>query len=202
MRKSAAFLLILLSLLSCIPCVQADQIVPFAPPGNVTGNYTFQQGNDIIQMNTNFPINSQDIVFPEWLFVLFLIFIFVTICLGLIFFLKGPEAWVNVMACGVIILGLSLTAGMMAPLVGSTQVFHQVVPVANSTTTIYVNEIIVYSLGSWIGWGCYGLAVAGFAVFIVSGYLLQMKQARIIANKVQAEKIQAEEIDFRKRDRK
>jgi hypothetical protein len=89
---SAVLFLILLSLVICIPCVQADQPLPFAPPGNVTGNYTFQQGKDTFQVNTNFPINSQDIVFPEWIFILILIFIFATICLGLIFFLSGPGA--------------------------------------------------------------------------------------------------------------
>jgi hypothetical protein len=106
-----------------------------------------------------------------------------------------------VIACGVIIFGLSFTAGMMAPLVGSTQVFHEIITI-NFTNTVYVNEVIVYTLGSWVGWGCYGLAVGGGFLFIVAGVLLQMKQARIIANQVQAEKIQAEEIDFRKQERR
>jgi hypothetical protein len=210
MRKSTPLILILLIMAICVPCVQATQILPFAPPANVTGSYEYSQGNDNLELFTNFPISSQDIVFPEWLFAMILIFIFVTICLGLAFFLKGPEAWVNVLACGIIIFGLGLTAAMMAPLVGSSHVYQQVIPylgangasLPNSTNTIYVHQVIVYTLGTWVSYGCWGLAIGGGFIFAIAGVLLQMKQARIIANKVQAERIQAEEINFRARDRK
>jgi hypothetical protein len=200
MRKPALILLIFLCLAICVSFVQADQPVPFAPLSNVTGYYNFTQGNDSWQVNTDFPISSQDIVYPDWLFGMMLAFIFVTICFGLVFISKDPAPWVSVIACGVIVFGLGLSAALMAPLVGYTEVYHQVISGAVSNT-VYVNEIVVYTLGSWIGWACYGLAIGGGLIFVIAGFLLQMKQARKIANQVQAEKIQAEEIDFRKRDR-
>lgn len=201
MRKPALILLIVLCLAICVSIVQADQPLPFSPPGNVTGNYTYMQGNDSWQVNTDFPISSQDIVYPDWLFGMMLAFIFVTICFGLVFISKDPAPWVSVIACGVIVFGLGLSAAMMAPLVGYTEVYHQVIS-GTLSNTVYVNEIVVYTMGSWIGWGCLGLAIGGGLIFIIAGFLLQMKQARKIANQVQAEKIQAEEFDFRHRDRK
>jgi hypothetical protein len=106
---------------------------------------------------------------------------------------------------------------MMAPLVGYTQVFHQVVPLVgsggatalNSTNTVYVNEIIVYTMGTWAGWACYGLAVGGGFIFVVAGLLLQMKEAKRVADAEQAERnpdaenyMQGEKsIGWRKRDR-
>jgi type IV secretory pathway VirB2 component (pilin) len=126
---------------------------------------------------------------------------FGAICYGLYFMSKGPEQWVMVLACGVVLFGLGLSAAMMAPFVGYTQVFHQVIQ-GNLANTVYVNEIIVYTMGEWTSRACWGIAVGGGFLFMIAGFLLQTKQARAIANKVQAERIQAEEIDFRKRDRK
>ena len=208
MRKPALILLILLCFAICVPLVQADQVLPFSPPDNVTGNYTYAQGNDFFEVNTNFPISSQDVVYPDWLFGMMLVFIVITVYFGLVFISKDPAPWVSVIACGVLIFGLGLSAAMMAPLVGYTQVFHQIVPLVsggatalNSTNTVYVNEIIVYTMGTWTAYACYGIAVGGGFIFMVAGVLLQMKAARKIANQVQAERIQAEEIDFRTRDR-
>lgn len=198
MRKSALFLLIFLCLITCISVVQADQEVPFAPPSNVTGNYTYQQGLDTWQVNTNFPMSSQDIVFPEWLFGMMLVFMFATICATLVFASREPAAWVNVIACGMILFGLGLAAGMMGPLVGYTEVFHQIIAGATSNT-VYVNEIVVYTLGAWIGWACYGIAIGGL-VLSIAGLLLQMKAARAITNQVQQEKIMGGEIDFRQKE--
>jgi hypothetical protein len=210
MRKSFPFLLFLICSLLCISFVQADQPVPFAPPNNVTGYYDYHQGNDYWEVNTNFPISSQEIVFPEWLFALMLIFIFTTICVALFFMSKDPAPWVNVIACGILIFGLGLSAALMAPLVGYTQVFHQVVPLVtsdgatplNSTNTVYINEVIVYTMAPWMSYACYGLAIGVGLLFGIAGFLLQMKEARRIANQVQAEKIQAEEIDFRTREKR
>ena len=104
------------------------------------------------------------------------------------------------MACGVLVFGLGLASAEMAPLVGYTQVFHQIIP-QGAANLVYINEVIVYTMGTWIAYACWGIAIGGGFVFMVAGMLLQMKQARVISNMVQAEKIQAEEIDFRKRDR-
>jgi hypothetical protein len=210
MRKPALILLVLLFLIACIPVVQADQIVPFAPPENVTGNYVYHQGNDLLQVNTNFPISSQDIVYPDWLFGMMLGFIVITIYFGLVFMSRDPAPWVNIIACGVLIFGLGLSAAMMAPLVGYSQVFHQVIvttdecgaTVINSTNTVYFNHVIVYTMGVWISYACYGIAIGGGFIFVVAGFLLQMKEARRIANEVQQEKIMGGEIDFRQKERR
>ena len=217
MRKPALILLILLCFAICIPLVQAGQTLPFSPLGNVTGNYTYYQGNDFFEVNTNFPLSSQDVVYPDWLFGMILAFIMITVYFGLIFIREVPAPWVNVIACGVLIFGLGLTAAMMAPLVGYTQVFHQVVPFVgaggatalNSTNTIYVNEIIVYTMGVWTSYACYGIAIGGGLLFIIAGFLLQMKEAKRIADIEQAQKnadaenyMRGEDsIKWRKRDR-
>jgi hypothetical protein len=212
MRKSVLVLLGLLCLVICSPMVQAGvigQTVPFAPPSNVTGAYVYFQGHDFWQVTTNFPINSQDVVFPEWLFGTLVVFMFATICAALVFVARDPAPWVNVIICGMILFGLGLSAGAMTPLVGRTEVFYQVVPLVgnngaiplNSTNTIYVNEVIVYSLGPWVAWACYGIAIGGF-ILAIAGLLLQMKAARKIANDVQQEKIMGGEIDFRVRERR
>ncbi len=208
MRKTPFVLLLLICVVACISVVQASQTVPFAPPGNVTGNYSYYQGNDFWEVNTNFPMSSQDIVYPDWLFGMMIAFMVVTIYFGLIFMSKDPAPWVNVIACGVLIFGLGLSAAMMAPLVGYTQLFHQVVPtvanggvvVLNTTNTIYVNEIVVYTMGSWISYACYGIAIGGGFVFIIAGLLLQMKAARVVTNQVQQEKIMGGEINFRTKE--
>ena len=217
MKKPALILLILLCFVICIPSVQAGQVLPFSPPGNVTGNYTYAQGNDFFEVNTNFPISSQDVVYPDWLFGMMLVFIVITVYFGLMFIAKDPAPWVNVIACGVLIFGLGLSAAVMAPLVGYTQVFHQVIPLVsasgatalNSTNTVYVDEIVVYTMGIWTSYACYGIAIGGGFVFMIAGVLLQMKQARLIANAAQAERIKEAEdymtpeqsIQWRKRDR-
>jgi hypothetical protein len=200
MRKSTWLLLFIVCLVTCVSSVQADQIVPFAPPGNVTGNYTYQQGLDTWQVNTNFPMSSQDIVFPEWLFGMMLVFMFITICFALVFASRDPAPWVNVIACGMVLFGLGLSAAMMAPLVGYTEVFHQIIAGVTSNT-VYVNEIVVYTMGSWIGWACYGIAAGGI-ILAVAGLLLQMKAARAVTNAVQQEKIMGGEIDFRQKEKR
>ena len=210
MRKPALILLVLLCLITCISVVQADQIVPFAPPENVTGSYVYNQGNDLLQINTNFPISSQDIVYPDWLFGMMLGFIVITIYFGFIFMSRDPAPWVNIMACGVLIFGLGISAALMAPLVGYSQVFHQVIPTTdecgavavNQTNTIYFNQVVVYTMGVWISWACYGVAIGGGFIFMVAGFLLQMKEARRISNEVQQERIMGGEIDFRQRERR
>ena len=209
----------------CISFVQAagtvmrGQEVPFAPPDNVTGSYLYSQGNDILELNTNFPISSQDIVFPEWLFGLLIVFMVITCYFGIVFISKEqlPLTWVSVLACGALIFGLGLTAAMMAPLVGYSQVFHQVVPQVasggatpvNATNTIYVNEIIVYTFGPWVAYACYGIAIGGGIIFMIAGFLLQMAEAKRVADAVQSEKNRDAEdymrteqsISVRKRDR-
>lgn len=199
MRKSALVLLILLCLISCVSFVHADQSVPFAPMGNVTGNYTYTIGADNWQFTTNYPVSSQDVVYPDWLFGMMLVFIVVTVYFGLIFISKEPAPWVNVIACGILIFGLGLSAAMMAPLVGYTQVFHQIVQL-NYTNTVYVNEVVVYTMGEWTSWACYGIAIGGGFVFTVAGILLQMKAARAKTNAVQQERIMGGEIDFRTKE--
>ena len=204
MRKFALILLVLLCFLTVVPLAQArvvSQDLPFSPPSNVTGNYNYSQGNDLWEVNTNFPLSSQDVVFPEWLWAMLLAFIVITVYFALVFIGRDPAPWINVMACGILVFGLGLADAMMAPLVGYTQVFHQIVPIANSTANmIYVNEIAVYTLGPWTGWACLGIGVGGGFILFVAGVLLQMKQARVIANMVQAEKIRVEEIDFRTKE--
>ena len=216
MRKPLLILLALFFCLAASPFVQADQVVPFFPPNNVTGNYTFSQGNDIMELNTNFPISSQDIVYPEWLFALMVIFIFITILISMFFVAKNPAPWVPVIACGIFIFCLSLAAGEMVPLVGYTQVFHQIIPTSaangsvslNATNTIYVNEVIVYTQGLWEMWALRGLAIIGF-IIAIAGFLLQMKEAKRVTDAEQAQKIRDAEdyqrseqsIQWRKRDR-
>ena len=134
-------------------------------------------------------------------------FIFGIICIVLYFITKDPAPWVSVIFCGIIIFGLGLSAATMAPLVGYSELFHQVVPqvltngstALNSTNLVYVNEVIVYTFGSWVGYACYGLAMGGF-IIAVAGLLLQMKEARRIANAVQAERVMGGEIDFRRQE--
>jgi hypothetical protein len=181
--------------------VQADQIVPFAPLGNVTGSYNITQGNDTWYMNTNFPISSQDVVYPDWLFGMLLAFMFGAMCYGLYFMSKEPAPWVNVIACGMLIFGLGISAALMAPLVGYTEVFHQIFQ-GNFNNYVYVNEIVVYTMGTWISWACYGLAIGCGLVFVIAGFLLQMKAARAVTNQVQQEKIMGGEIDFRTKEKR
>jgi len=216
MRGPPLILLVLLCCLVAIPFVQADQVVPFLPPGNVTGAYQYSQGNDFWEVNTNFPMSSQDVLYPEWHFGMMLAFIVIILILVLIFISKVPAPWGSVIFCGMLIFGLGLAAAEMAPLVGYTEVFHQVIATAgsngaitlNATNTIYVNEIIVYTMGTWIGYACYGIAVGG-VVLAVAGLLLQMKEARRVADAEQAEKNAAAEgyqqpeqsIQWRKKDR-
>ena len=208
MKIRYLILLTLLCSLFCIQFVQADQTVPFAPPSNVTGAYDYHQGNDFWEVNTNFPMSSQDVVYPDWLFGMMIVFIVVTVYYGMYFIQKDPAPWVNVIACGVLIFGLGLSAAMMAPLVGYTTVFHQVVPLVtsngatalNSTNTIYVNEVIVYTMGIWVAYACYGIAIGGGFIFMVAGLLLQMKAAGKKADETRAERIRVEEIDFRERE--
>ena len=200
MRKSALVLFIFLCFIACISIVQADQPVPFAPLGNVTGNYTFAQGNDNWIVNTNFPVSSEDVIYPDWLFGMMIAFMVITVYFGLVFISKDPSPWVNVIACGVLIFGLGLSAAMMAPLVGYTQLFHQVVP--GTPNTVYVNEIVVYTMGSWISYACYGIAIGGGLLFVITGLLLQMKATQAVTNQVQQEKIMGGEIDFRTREKR
>jgi hypothetical protein len=208
MKRSHLVLLVLICSLLAVAFVQADQPVPFSPLGNVTGAYELHQGNDYWEINTNFPLSSQDIVYPDWLFGMMIAFMIGIACLGMYFISKDIAPWVSVIACGFLILGLGLAAAEMAPLVGYTEVFHQVVPTVtaggvtslNSTNTIYVNEIAVYILGPSAGYACWGVAIGMGFLFVLAGVLLQMKQARAIANMVQAEKIRVEEIDFRQRE--
>jgi hypothetical protein len=203
MRKSAFFLLILICLVTCVSVVQADQPLPFAPLGNVTGEYVYNYGEDIWEIGTNFPLSSQDVVYPEWLFGMMIVFVIITIYFSLIFMSREPAAWVSVIACGILIFGLGLSAALMAPLVGYTEVFSDVLHATQikGNNTVYVNEIIVYTMGPWTAYAGYGIAVGGL-IIVIAGFLLQTKAARKIANDVQQEKIMGGEIDFRNKERR
>jgi len=172
MRLIPTFLL--LSLVFVCGIAMADQVVPFSPPANVTGNYTYHQGNDYWSVNTNFPLSSQDVVYPEALYYLIVTIGFAFLAISAVFIARSDTVpSIAIMMCGLISMGMGYAAAEMAPLVGYSQVFQTVVPsaatsgvyVVNATSTIYVNHIIVYTMGVFAGYAGIGEGVAGFVVF-------------------------------------
>jgi len=173
MRYAPLLVLLALTIL-CLPAM-ADQVVPFAPLQNVTGNYTLSQGNDLWEINTNIPLSSQDIVYPEVFWEIIILIGFAFIFLAIIFVARSDSVpSIAILMCGTFTLGAGYVASKMAPLVGYTQVFHQVVPTTgssgsialNATNTVYVNAIIVYTQGPWSAYACWGLGTAGFIIMI------------------------------------
>lgn len=154
----------------------ADQPVPFAPLGNVTGNYTLTQGIDTMKINTNMPVSSQDIVYSETVWETIILIGIAFLFLAVIFASFADSVpWISMLMCGVITAGTEAAAAYMTPYVGYTQVYQQIIATASSGTvtlgsanTLYVNEVIVYTQGIFAAYACAGLAMAGVVVIIAA----------------------------------
>ena len=162
--------------LLCVPAM-ADQAVPFAPLGNVTGNYTLYQGNDFWQISTNVPISSQDVVYSETIWDIIILIGVAFLFLAVVFVsLSDSVPWIAMLMCGFVTFGTELVAAEMTPLVGYTHVFQQIIPttgasgqiVLNTTNSVYINEVIVYTQGQFAAYACWGLAMAGIIVAIAA----------------------------------
>jgi uncharacterized membrane protein len=170
-------LLVLVAVLFLCGVVFADQPTPFAPLSNVTGNYTIYQGNDWWEITTNMPLTSQDTVYPETLFYIIVLIGVAFLFLAVIFIsLNTHVPSIAILMCGFVTFGTELAAAKMAPYVGYSQLFSQVVPTmtnstvaVNATHTVYLNHVIVYTLSSSFAYACWGLCVAGGVVAIAGG---------------------------------
>lgn len=157
--------MVLIALLLLPGIAAADQPVPFAPMGNVTGNYTLTQGSDTWYVNTNMPLSSGDAVYPEVLFYL-MVLIGVAFLVTAVVFVSFADhvPSIGLLMAGMIIFGDELAASFMTPLVGRIDVFSQVV--AGTPNLVYVNEVVVYTLSPSFAYACWGLAIAGFIVAV------------------------------------
>jgi len=212
-------LIILVSLLFLVGCAMADQAVPFAPLGNVTGNYTLSQGNDIMEINTNMPLSSSDVVYSEVLWYIIILIGVAFLVLAAVFVARSDNVpSIAILMCGVITAGVEAAAAYMTPLVGYAQVFSQVIPtvaangayILNSSNTIYINHVIVYTEGIFAAYACGGLAIAGgvvatagalsfWGVFQRKG-LAQAQKGNYLETDIQGQDPTAETFNWRERE--
>lgn len=157
--------------------VAADQTLPFTPMGNVTGNYTLQQGNDQWIVNTNIPLSTEDICYPMVVWLILVLIGVSFIFLAVIFIARSDNVpSIAILMCGIIAFGIGYAASVMAPLVGEVRTYLDVLPsstsgvVANLTNTVYLNTVIVYTASPWMSYACWGIGTAGF-VIAVAGVL-------------------------------
>jgi len=167
-------ILLLAIILSSIAIVSADQISPY---GGVLANYTNQSGDSEIQVRTNIPLTVEDVAYPDWLFALMVIIgsIFLVYSAMLIAMHETIPS-ISMIFCGVIATGVFAACALMAPLVANIKTNTDIVVSLTGTNTIYTEQTVTYLLSSWVGWAMWGLALAGFVVFIAGvlsmfGYL-------------------------------
>ena len=145
--------------------------------GNVTGNYTLQQGNDQWIVNTNIPLSTEDICYPMVVWLILVLIGVSFIFLAVIFIARSDNVpSIAILMCGIIAFGIGYAASVMAPLVGEVRTYLDVLPsstsgvVANLTNTVYLNTVIVYTASPWMSYACWGIGAAGF-VIAVAGVL-------------------------------
>ena len=151
--------------------VAADQTLPFTPMGNVTGNYTLQQGNDQWIVNTNIPLSTEDICYPMVVWLILVLIGVSFIFLAVIFIARSDNVpSIAILMCGIIAFGIGYAASVMAPLVGEVRDLfrcpsiinigscgksykHRILKYRHSIHCISVDELRL--LGNWRSRVCY-----------------------------------------------
>ena len=167
MARFSPILIIALCALLFLPGIAAaDQPTPFAPMGNVTGNYSFIQGTDNVVVNTNIPVSTEDVCYPEEIWILIVLSGIAFIFLAAVFVARSDNVpSIAILMCGMIAFGLGYAASEMAPLVGRVDTFSQVVQGASSNS-IYLSSMVVYTTSPWMSYACWGIGIAGIIVAI------------------------------------
>lgn len=163
-------IIILLILSFVISVVSADQIAPY---GGVLANYTNQSGGTEIQIRTNIPLTVEDVAYPDWLFALMAIAGFAFILYSAVLIATHDTIpSLSMMYCGIIAFGTFAACAVMAPFVASIKTNTDIVASYTGNNTIYIEQTVTYLLSPWVGWACWGMALAGFVV-LIAGVLSQ-----------------------------
>ena len=141
---------------------------PVSPYSGVMQNFTNTNGTVPVQILINVPISTEDVVYPEWVFVLLGV-IGASFLIYSATLIARPDTIpsISMMYSGIISFGIFAALAIMSPLVGYTSVFSSVV-----NGTAYITQTVVYSMSPWMAWGCWGMALAGFVV-LIAGVLSQ-----------------------------
>ena len=164
MKLKPLIAICLFVLVACQFVVATEQISPY---GGVLMNYTNMSGGNEIQTRVNIPLTVEDVAYPDWLFMLLL-------CTGLAFTIIGillvarsesiPSAPITF--CGIFAFGTFAVCAVMAPLVATIKTNTDIVVSCNGTNAVYVEQIVTYLFSPWVGWACWGGALAGFVLFV------------------------------------
>jgi hypothetical protein len=155
-------LVIVILLLAIVVGISPVLAAPVDPYTGVMQNYTNTNGTVPVQILVNVPISAEDVVYPEWLFVMMGL-------IGSAFLLYSAHLVarsdtipsMSLIYCGVIALGIFSAMSVMSALVGYTSVFSSI-----ENETVYITQTAVFTLSPWVAWACRGFALAGFVVMI------------------------------------
>jgi hypothetical protein len=173
MRVQIIFI-ILLSMAMFSPVMAQTNVSAYGGVMELSSNTS---GNDTLQIRTNIPLTVEDIAYPDWLFAIIAV-IGLIFLVASIWFISRPDdvPIIAMLMSGFITAGCYTACAMMAPYVASIQVTRDIVVGTDGSNTIYVTQSVTYLLSPWVGWACWGMALAGGIVVIAAalswaGYL-------------------------------
>ena len=154
-----------------IPTPTESTPAQIAPYGGVLQNYTNTSGDVEIQTRVNIPLTVEDVAYPDWLFAILAIAGLVFCIIGIYFVAKCnciPSA--PILFCGIFAFGLFTICALMAPLVAHVQTSTDIVVNCTGEKTVMVEQTVTYLFSAWVGYACWGGALAGI-VLAVAGAL-------------------------------
>ena len=177
MREKLSFgLFLIIAALVILPAAVSalDNVTAY---GGTMDVYNVTSGNQLLQIRTNIPLTVEDIAYPDWLFE-------IMIAIGLVFlvsslwFIARPTdvPSIAITMSGIIAFGCYSACALMAPYVAHIDATRDIIFNTDGTYIIAVTQSVTYLLSYWVGYACWGFALAGGVITIAgalswAGYL-------------------------------
>ena len=124
-----------------------------------------------IETRVNIPLTVEEVAYPDWLFALLAIagLVFVGYAISLIARNESVPS-IAILMCGIFAFGIFVICAVMAPYVASIDITKDVVIGCNNESDqIFIEQSVTYLLSPWVGWACWGGALAGLLIAIAGG---------------------------------
>ena len=158
----------LLLVMLLLALVVSPVLATNAAYGGVLTNYTNTSGGVNIETRVNIPLTVEDVAYPEWLWVLFALVGIGAIAYSISLIARNDGVpSIAIVMCGIFAFGAFLICAYMAPYVASIDVTKDVViGCDNESDQIFIEQSVTYLFSPWVGWACWGGAIAGFIIAV------------------------------------
>ncbi len=161
-------ILLILALFILTQAVSAEQTSAY---GGVLQNYTNTSDGVDIHTRVNIPLTVEDVAYPDWLFAILAATGLSFCVLGIIFVARSdsiPSA--PMLFCGLFAFGSLAACAVMAPYVATIRTTSDIVVNCSGEPAIYIEQTVTYLFSAWVGYACWGGALAGI-ILAITGVL-------------------------------